>query len=364
MQSCLRKSTEIFRCNLHYDYIIVGQGIAGTVLSWTLLQYGKKVIVVDHRQKPSSSEIALGIYNPVVFKRMTKSWKADELIPVAEELYSDMETVLGVKALHKNGILKLFSSKDERTFWEKKMHNGEAMAFLDTTKEQSEYTDIVFDELGSADVLHSGWLDTAKLLSAFRKFLRGNNLLIEKKFEHKNVNTSSEFLQWNNLSAERIIFCEGSRASENPFFKNLPFVLTKGEMLTIRIPDFMPHHLISKGVYLLHEYDDVFKVGATYDWDDLTDSPTEKGKMDLVEKLKKVLKVDYEILDQAAAIRPTVKDRRPLIGLHSEDKRIGIFNGMGTKGVMIAPFFAKQFAEYIESNIPLDKEVDIKRFNN
>jgi glycine oxidase len=364
LPNCQRKNTGIFRCNLHYDYIIVGQGIAGTVLSWTLLQQGKKVLVVDSRKKPNSSEIALGIYNPVVFKRMTKSWKADELIPVAEKLYTDMENALGVKALHKNTILKLFSSKDERTFWEKKMHNGEAMAFLDTTKEQSQYTSAVVDDLGSADVLNSGWLDTAKLLSSYRKFLSGNNILRTDKFEYSQLVVTRGTLEWNDITTDRLIFCEGSRATDNSLFKNLPFVLTKGEMLTIRIPDFLPQQLISKGIYLLHEYGDVFKVGATYDWNDLTDVPTEKGKTDLVEKLKKVLKCDYEILDQAAAIRPTVKDRRPLIGLHHEDKRIGIFNGMGTKGVMIAPFFAKQFAEHIESGLPLDKEVDIKRFNN
>ncbi len=349
---------------MHYDYIIVGQGIAGTVLSWTLLQRGKKVLVIDQREKPSSSEIALGIYNPVVFKRMTKSWKADELIPVAEALYTDMETALGIKAFHKNGILKVFSSKDERTFWEKKMHNGEAMAFLDKTKEQSQYTSVIIDDLGSADVLNSGWLDTAKLLSAYRKFLSGNNLLRTEKFECSQLGVEKDILEWKDITADKLIFCEGSRATDNSFFKNLPFVLTKGEMLTIRIPDFLPEHLISKGIYLLHEYDDIFKVGATYDWDDLTDIPTEKGKLDLTEKLKKILKCKYEILDQAAAIRPTVKDRRPLIGLYSEDKRIGIFNGMGTKGVMIAPFFAKQFAEHIESGLPLDNEVDIKRFNN
>lgn len=349
---------------MNYDFIIVGQGIAGTVLSWTLLLQGKKLLVIDHREKPSSSEIALGIYNPVVFKRMTKSWKADELIPVAEAFYTEMEFALGEKALHKNSILKLFSSRDERTFWEKKMHNGEAMAFLDTTKEQSQYTSVVIDDLGSADVLSSGWLNTAKLLSAYRKFLRGNNLLRAEQFDYSQLFVTKERLEYKGITTDKLIFCEGSSATENLFFKNLPFVLTKGEMFTIRIPDFIPQHLISKGVYLLHEYDDVFKVGATYDWDDLTDIPTEKGKLDLVAKLKKVLKVNYEILDQAAAIRPTVKDRRPLIGLHHEDKRIGIFNGMGTKGVMIAPFFAKQFAEHIESGLPLDREVDIKRFNN
>ncbi len=347
-----------------YDYIIVGQGIAGSVLSWLLLQQGKKVLVVDHREKPSSSEIALGIYNPVVFKRMTKSWKAEELIPAAETFYSEMENALGVRALHKNGILKIFSSTDERTFWEKKMHNGEASDFLDATKEHSQYTTVVDDELGSADVLSSGWLDTAKLLTAYRKFLRGNNLLNDKKFGYEKLNTAGEILQWENVSAEKIIFCEGNLATQNPFFKNLPFVLTKGEMLTIRIKDFVPENIISKGVYILHEYDDVFKVGATYDWDDLTDTPTEKGKSELIDKLKKVLKCDFEILSQAAAIRPTVKDRRPLIGLHPDDKRIGIFNGMGTKGVMLAPFFAKQFLQHIENGLPLDKETHIKRFGN
>lgn len=325
---------------------------------------GKKVLVVDHREKPNSSEIALGIYNPVVFKRMTKSWKADELIPIAEALYTDLENALGIKALHKNAILKLFSSKDERTFWEKKMHNGEAMAFLDKTKEQSHYTTTVNDELGSANVLSSGWLDTAKLLGAYRRFLTANNLLSTKKLEYEKLDTSGDLLEWENIKAEKIIFCEGSLATENKFFKTLPFVLTKGEMLTIRIKEFSPENILSKGIYVAHQYDDIFKIGATYDWDDLTDSPTEKGKADLVEKLKKVLKCDYEILDQAAAIRPTVKDRRPLIGLHHEDKRIGIFNGMGTKGVMIAPFFAKQFAAHLQNGLPLDKEVDIKRFNN
>lgn len=347
---------------MNYDYLIVGQGIAGTVLSFMLLQQGKKVLVIDYREKPSSSEIALGIYNPVVFKRMTKSWKAEEIIPVAETFYTEMETALGVTALHKNLILKIFSSKNERTFWEKKMQNGAAKDFMSVPKENSNYNAVVFDDLGSADVLNSGWLDTARLLSNYRKFLRGNNFLLEQKFNYEKLNTSAEFLEYENLKADKIIFCEGSRATENPFFKNLPFVLTKGEMLTIRIKNFAPENVISKGIYILNEYNDVFKVGATYDWDDLTETPTEKAKTELLEKLKTILKCEFEVLSQHAAIRPTVRDRRPLIGLHHDDNRIGIFNGMGTKGVMLAPFFAKQFVEHIEHNLPLDKEADIKRF--
>lgn len=346
-----------------YDFIIVGQGIAGTVLSWVLMQSGKKVLVVDPHEKQNSSEIALGIYNPVVFKRMTKSWKADEIIPAAEALYTEMENALGVKALHKDHILKVFSSKDERTFWEKKMNDGIAAAFMGETKEASAYTNFIADELGSAVVHASGWLDTTKLLGAFREFLKEKNSFHAEKFGYEKLDTSGELLQWNGISCERIIFCEGSYATQNPFFKNLPFVLTKGEMLTIRIPGFKAENSISKGVYLLHQQDDVFKVGATYEWDDLTEMPTEKGKAVLLQKLEKVLKVPFEVIHHEAAIRPTVKDRRPLIGLHAADKRIGIFNGMGTKGVMLSPFFAKQFAAHIENGLPLDEEADIKRFD-
>lgn len=345
-----------------YDCIIVGQGIAGTVLSWLFLKQGKSILIVDSREKPSSSEIALGIYNPVVFRRMTKSWKADEIIPVAENFYSEMESDFGVKVLHKNNVIRVFSSKDERTFWEKKMKNGIAKKFLGPVNNGSPFAEKVSDEYGSGETLNSGWLDTAKLLSVYRKFLRENNLLLEKKFDYKNLDASGKKLIWENINAEKVIFCEGSSASKNPYFSNLPFSLTKGEMLTIRIPGFFPDNIISKGVYILREYDDTFKVGATYDWDDLTQTPTEKGKTELIEKLKKTLKCRYEILDHAAAVRPTVKDRRPLIGLNSKDKRIGIFNGMGTKGVMLAPYFAKQFLQHIDNGFSLDVEADINRF--
>lgn len=347
-----------------YDFIIVGQGIAGTVLSWTLMQQGKKVLVVDNHKKPSSSEIAMGIYNPMVFKRMTKSWKADLLIPFAENTYTELEKVLGISFLHKTTVMKYFSSADENTFWKKKMHNGEASDFMAAPLETATHADFILADNGSADVLQSGWVDTSVFLNAYQQYLKENELLSEKEFQYEQLDLSGENVQWESISASKIIFCEGSKAVVNPFFKYLPFVLTKGEMLTIRIKNFSPGNIINKGIYLLHEHDDIFKVGATYEWDDLTDTPTEKGKEELLEKLNKILKCDYEILDQSAAIRPTVKDRRPLIGLHPKDKRIGIFNGMGTKGVMIAPFFAMHFAEYLESDLPLDKEVDIKRFNN
>ena len=75
------------------------------------------------------------------------------------------------------------------------------------------------------------------------------------------------------------------------------------------------------------------------------------------------MNVPFEVVDHKAAVRPTVKERRPFIGIHPNHKQIGIFNGLGAKGVLLAPFFASHFSEYLLGKTELMKEIDVKRFN-
>ena len=139
-------------------------------------------------------------------------------------------------------------------------------------------------------------------------------------------------------------------------------LLTKGEILLVRIKDFDSQKVINKGVFILPIGNNLYKVGATYEWKDLSETPTEKGKLELLEKLKLVLKVPFELIEHRSGIRPTVKDRRPLIGIHPEHPQLGIFNGMGTKAVLLAPYFAQEFAGFLDGKNALNKEVSIHRF--
>ena len=142
----------------------------------------------------------------------------------------------------------------------------------------------------------------------------------------------------------------------------MPLKPTKGELLTIHAPDLKMDFVLKSSVFLIPLCNDLYRVGATYDWDDTSSNITSKAKRELLDKLDKFLNCDYKVIDQVAGIRPTVKDRRPLVGRHHEERNMYVLNGLGTRGVMIAPYVAKQLFHFIEEGRLLEKEIDIKRF--
>lgn len=351
--------------NKQYEYIIAGQGIAGTVLALTLIKEGKSVLIIDDPTLSHTSRIASGLYNPIVFKRLVKSWMADELIPFMDMFYTDCEKLLNEKFYYKKEIVKLFSDQAEKEFWLKKTKE-EAGNYLSPKIDTDFFTDTITNPFGAAKVMHAGNLDTALFLKATRCYFRDKNILVEETLDYKLLTQDENQVTYKNYTAQKIIFCEGYKAIHNLFFNWLPFKLTKGELITIKlkgnfcIPTEM---VINKGVFILPLGNHTYKVGATYEWTDLTEQPTEDGKKQLIDKLKKIINIPFEVVLHQAGVRPTVNDRRPLIGIHPQHTTFGIFNGMGTKGVMISPYFAKQFVDFLEERLPLHKEVDIARFS-
>lgn len=346
------------------NYIIVGQGLAGTILAQTLFKQGKSLVIIDDPNLSKASKIAAGLYNPVVFKRLVKSWMADELIPCMDDFYTDAEKLLQTNFYFKKQIVRLFAEEQEKTLWLKKTEEPVGK-YLSKTIEENLLSDIIYNPLGSSEVLDAGNLDTRLFLESFRNYFRENKILLEEKFDYDQLKFSENAVTYKTITADKIIFCEGFKTTENPYFSWLPFKLTKGEIITIKLlgdTEVGFDKVINKAVFILPIGNNIYKVGATYEWNELNEYTTEKGKADLVDKLQKVLKIPFEIIDHQAGIRPTVNDRRPLIGLHPQHAALGVFNGMGTKGVMLAPYFAKHFFDFLENNIPLNKEIDINRF--
>jgi glycine/D-amino acid oxidase-like deaminating enzyme len=351
--------------NKQYEYIIAGQGIAGTVLALTLIKKSKSVLVIDDPTLSQTSRIAAGLYNPIVFKRLVKSWMADELIPFMDTFYTDCEKLLHETFYYKKEIVKLFSDQTEKEFWLKNTQE-EAGNYLSAIIDTDFFTDIISNPFGAAKVIHAGNLDTALFLKTVRGYLKDKDMLLEETLDYNLLKQDEKQITYKNYRASKIIFCEGYKAIENPFFNWLPFKLTKGELITIKIKSnfFIPTEMvINKGVFILPLGNNTYKVGATYEWADLTEQPTENGKKQLIDKLKKIINVPFEVILHQAGIRPTVNDRRPLIGMHPQIITFGIFNGMGTNGIMISPYFANQFVTFLEEGLPLHKEVNITRFN-
>ena len=348
--------------NKHFDYIIVGQGIAGTVLAYSMIKEGLSILVIDDKTLSSCSKVAAGNFNPIVFKRLVKSWMADELIPFSDKFYKEAEQFLGQEFYWEKEIVKIFAEENEKDFWLKKATSDDAGKYLSKTITTDFFTDIVNNPIGCAFVNGAANLFVVKFLEDFRNYFIQQQILVDELFDFNQLKVETNSVSYKAFTAKKIIFCEGYKIADNPYFKWIPFKPAKGEVLIVKIENLPTDKIINKGVYMLPIGDDLFIVGTTYDWVNLNDTPTEKARKEISEKLSKVIKVPFEIIDQQAGVRPSVSDRRPVIGLHPEHKSVGVFNGMGTKGVMLAPYFSKQFIDYLQNNIPLNKEVNIERF--
>jgi len=343
------------------DYIIVGQGLAGSVLAYTLMQHQQKVLVVDEGKENTSSKVAAGLCNPVVFKRLTKSWMIDELMPTALNFYKQQEDLLKDKFYVELPIYKLFVGEEERNFWQQKRNEPELLDWITHKIEFPFDSNLIDYSFGASHTLQSGFLQTAKWLDVFKNYLKSEDAFVGEKFDFDSIIFEEEAVVWKNFRAKKILFCEGYQSIHNPYFNWLPFKLTKGEVLTVDFKNLTLKSALNKGVFVL-PYNNYYKLGATYDWDNLNEETTEKGKNELLKMASNFIHDEINVVEHKAGIRPTVIDRRPLLGIHPKYKQLAVFNGMGTKGVMIAPYFAQIFVEHLIENTPLSAEVDINRF--
>ena len=343
------------------DYIIVGQGLAGTLLCWELQKKGADVLVIDNPNYTKASDVAAGLVNPVVFRRMTKSWLIDELYPQLLKTYQELENELGIRVFYPLPIKKVLG-EGEADFWKKKASENQLTEFINPNPGSKTYA-FVNSPFGIGEVEKSGRVDLKNLISTFREKLITANRLIEEKFHYGSIQFKKEELNYKNISTQKIIFCEGHQASQNPFFKFIRYRHTKGEVLRIKTKNYQSDFILNKAMFLMPEKDHYFRLGATYDWQELSNRITQKAKEELQEKLSKIFTDEYEIVDQQSGIRPTTHDRRPVIGLHPDKPQIGIFNGLGSKGTMLGPYFAKQFSLLLEEQIDeVHPEVNINRY--
>lgn len=344
------------------DCLLVGQGIAGTILAYSLIKRGKSVMVIDKYYPNSASRVAAGLYNPVVFKLFTKSWKIDEALPFADQFYTELESFLDIPFYHKARVHKVFGAAEERQQWETKKDLPDMQPYINPVLQNYFDDKAVNQPFGSAVINGSGYMEVNKLLVAFREYLKQNNALLDEVFDYDKLVLDTGKCCYGKEQARNIIFCEGYGLSKNPFFTWLPFKYTKGEILTINAPTLNADEIMNRGVFVLPLGNHNYRVGATYNWEDMTNSTTEQGKEELLNKLDKLIKVPYTIVNHIAGIRPTTNDRRPILGMHPIHKTLGVFNGLGTKGVQLAPYFANEMVNHLIDNTQVDNEADIKRF--
>lgn len=347
---------------MHIDFLIIGQGISGTWLSYYLQQEKRSFLVIDNNFQNAPSRLAAGIINPVTGRRHVEVWMAAELLPFAWKAYTDLGAELGITAISQKDIIDLFPSPQMRlSFQQRVEENGGYVSLEETKKDLDQYFHYEFG-YGEIKPVYTAHLET--IIPAWRQQLQKNNQLLEEGFDGTQLNVSAEKAEYKNIIAQKIIFCDGNNAVSNPYFKNLPFAPNKGEALIIDVPGLPKENIYKKGMILvpLQGMGASWWAGSNYAWEFDNENPTTEFRDGTEALLRSWLKVPFTVTGHLCGIRPATLERRPFVGLHPLHPAIGILNGMGTKGCSLAPFFAKQLTDHLLYGNTISPEADVKRF--
>lgn len=342
------------------DYIIAGLGLAGATLALQLLSHGKKVKVYDVFKSNSASQVAAGLFNPLTGKLMIKSWMADQLFSYIYEFYPRQESRIGEKFFHPFPIYIPFLSIEEQNDWAIRSAAPEWNTFINEVYTTSRYGDQVHDSFGGLLLNQTGYVDTVSYLKAIRNLLLNQGCFTDEKIIPEEVIIQPERICYRDTEVEGIIFCEGVGALSNSLFSWLPIIPLKGEVLDIQL-DVRPHAIYNRGVYVVPAGGGLMMAGATYERI-AEEGITEQAEAVLSEKLRHLLNIPWVVKGQRGGLRPSVKDRRPILGCHPDHSNVFIFNGMGTKGVTLAPYFSNMLADFLLHGKPIDSAVNISRF--
>jgi glycine/D-amino acid oxidase-like deaminating enzyme len=343
------------------DVLIIGQGISGTMLSWFLYKEGKDFIVIDDNNEWSSSRIAAGVINPVTGRRYAYTWMIEELISFANSTYNEMSLYLNEDLLIAKSIIDFFPSAQMRNAFIDRLNENDT--YLHSYPDQNHFNPYFNYSFGCGEIKPCYLVNILQLIKAWRKRLEQDNFIVPDRLDLKALEISEKKIKYKDISADKIIFCDGINAMSNPFFSLLPFAPNKGEALVIECEGLTNEHIYKKGLMLVPlTEENKFWLGSNYLWEFENDKPSDHFYKHATSVLDHWLKKPYKVLEHKAAVRPATIERRPFVGFHPVYNNVGILNGMGTKGTSLAPFFANQLAQNMIYELPIDPDANISRF--
>ena len=343
------------------DFLIIGQGLAGSLLAWELMQRGRSVLVVDNGVE-NASQVAAGLINPITGMRFVKSGEVETLLPAARSCYSKLTTFFQQDFFVEKPMMRIFSSKNELNAALKRVTNPDYQAYLNNIDPNAISTGDFATPFGYVEQKQTGYLLTRQLLDCLKTFLISRNSYLLTNFDCHEI-AFKPTLHWRDISPGQVIFCEGYQAIKNPWFSWLPFQPVKGEILTMSHQIELPDQIINYSNWLIPLNSSQIRVGATFDRENLNTDTTEAGKNELLNALNKLSAGlnSSKVISHEANIRPCTRDQHPFIGRHPVHDQLTIFNGFGAKGSLQIPWYSQRFADALLTGASLPSSCDIRR---
>lgn len=341
------------------DALIIGQGIAGTVISYELIKRGWSVDVIDKYKPLTASKIASGLYNPLVLKRRRVVWQAPIMLEHVLNTYRGMEELTGRSFLQHKPVWEVLPDPGTENDW---ANLADQPKFADMIGDIKKVVNPHIRAKSIGEVAGSGKVDVEEMILAWSEYLSTQNSHYDTYVKPSEIVETTDGWKWKENIYKHVFWCEGY-SQDNPFFPPLPFSPTKGEVMIVKASDLKLEHILHGNMFIMPLGEDRYKVGATYAWDALDDKPSQEGLEKLTEAWEKLVDCKFEVEEHLAGVRPNVKDRKPLIGTSPKHSRIHLFNGMGSRGILMAPWLAKRLVDQIIDGTPIPPETDLNRFS-
>jgi len=346
------------------DFLIIGQGAAGSFLAWELLKRDKQIVVVDDDHRRSSSMVSAGIINPVTGKRFAVTDEFDCFFAHALRTYQELEAKFDQRFFEPLDILRVFQNKSEHDHWQRKVDFGKSQEYCKQTHRPGTFHTTLKDPFGSVLIKKSGFCHTKCFLSVLNTFFQDQNIYAGQKIAYDDLTIDEGSVRFGGESFRTVIFCEGYQAQWNPWFDWIPYNSVKGEILNIEIQDArLSPMIINKGKWCVPLGHSQWAAGSSYMWDQLDCEPTAEARDEIVCGLNQCFSGTIEVKDHKAGVRPVIKDQKAVIGRHPKIPHLAIFNGLGSKGFLTAPYYASHFADYLSGVSTLREDIDVSRFS-
>ena len=339
------------------DYLIIGQGLAGSLLAWELIQRDCQVIIIDNG-KENASQVAAGLINPITGMRFVKSADVDSLLPVAQQSYSTLAGVFQQSFYIEKPMLRLFRNATELTHCLKRLDDPDYQDYLgEITRSDHTIKDLA-TPFGFLEQKQTGYLLTRPLLTCLKELFIARQCYRQANVDYQDIQLQPS-LCWQDIVPKQIIFCEGHHATTNPWFSWLPFQPVKGEILTLEHQNQLSDKMLNYGNWLIPINSHHIRIGATFDRENLDTLPTKRGKNELLNAVKTIHAdlAQATLINHQAHIRPCTLDKQPFIGHHPQHPQLAIFNGFGAKGSLQIPWHSQYFVDALLNNSPLPSNI-------
>ena len=345
-----------------FDVCLVGAGLAGCILADQLSLKGYSVLVFDQVSKGEASKVSSGLINPVTGLRFVKTWKFEELLETALLYYRDLELRLVNEFINKTEILVFLKEIEAENNWLARAGDPLYSSFIGLEPFEKQLGDQLHLPLSLGRIRHVHKVDIPNVVRSLKKDLRARCNWIEAPFIYSLLETFRDLWKYEDrFIFKKVVFCEGYKLSENPFFNWLPVHNLKGEFLKVKLSSRMPKEILHSDYTVIPLDKQDYWVGSNYELKNTTEKTTNEERLKQEEFIRRTVKSPFDVSEHGFGIRAASRDRRPVVGEHPEHQNLFLINGLGTKGVTLAPYCAVQLLSLWAQGVKLPPEIDIKR---